>query len=224
VGRAARLRHESGTSVDVLVADLTVADDLRLVEQRVASDARLTLLVNNAGFSGYAPFAEVDPETVERLVRLHVLAPARLCRAALPGMHARRRGALVNVASLLALSGPVQVRMNARATYAGAKSFLLTFTQSLAGELEGTGVQAMVCLPGMVESEFHGAHWQPASGLPIMPAATAAQAILAGLARKEVVCAPGLEDIEIFDRLAELQQSAMRGGQQVAPARRYLES
>ena len=46
--------------------------------------------------------------------------------------------------------------MGGRATYAGAKSFQLVFTQSLAQEPEGTGVRAMVCLPGMVESEFHG--------------------------------------------------------------------
>ncbi len=153
---AERLTSETGAEVEVLVADLTAPDDVQRLEERVAGEPRLHLLVNNAGFAGYGPFVEIDPPVAERLVAVHVLAPVRITRAALPGMIARGHGAVVNVASLLALSGPLKIGMAARATYAGAKSFLLAFTQSLAGELEGTGVHAMVCLPGMVESEFHG--------------------------------------------------------------------
>jgi short-subunit dehydrogenase len=221
---AARLGAQTGATVEILVADLTAADELSLVEERVAAQDRLDLLVNNAGFPGYAPLADLDLATVERLIRVHVMAPARLSRAALPGMLARRRGALVNVASLLALSGPLHIGMNARATYAGAKSFLLTFTQSLAMELKDSGVRAMVCLPGMVESEFHGEHWRAPAGLPLMSSEDVARAIVAGLAREEVVCVPGLEDIDVFARLAELQQAAMRGGQQVELAQRYRET
>ncbi|MEI6727883.1 MAG: SDR family NAD(P)-dependent oxidoreductase, partial [Actinomycetes bacterium] len=125
----------------------------------------------------------------------------------------------VNVASLLALSGPLQLPMPGRATYAGAKSFLLTFTQLLAAELEGTGVRAMVCLPGMVESEFHGIGGLP--GMQLLTSADVAQAIVAGLELGEVVCAPTLEDADVFERLRELQQSMLSAARSTELAERY---
>ncbi len=218
---AARLRAATGASAHVLVADLTDPEQLLVVEERIAREERLDLLVNNAGFAGYGPFAEIGPAVAGRLNAIHILAPLRLTRAALPGMIARGRGAVVNVASLLALSGPLTLPMPGRATYAGAKSFLLTFTQLLAAELEGSGVQAMVCLPGMVQSEFHGGGGGRLAGVPLMSAEHVAQAIVAGLALGETVCAPALEDATLFERLAELQQAALSAARSTALAARY---
>jgi len=211
---AVRLGTQTGAAVEPLVADLTDDADVARLEARLAREPRLDLLVNNAGFPGYGPFAEADPDVLRRLLAIHVTTPVRLTRAALPGMLARGAGAVVNVASLLSLSGPLQVRMAGRAAYAAAKSFQLVFIQSLAQELEGTGVRAMVCLPGMVESEFHGVGWRPHPGAPpLMSATDVAQAILAGLAAGEVVCAPSLDDAdELFEGLRELQQRALSGG------------
>lgn len=218
---AARLGEQAGVSVEVLVADLTDAGDRARVVARCAA-APLDLLVNNAGFSGYGPFAETDPGMLDDLVGIHVLAPLLMTRAALPGMLARGRGAVVNVASLLALSGPLQIGMGARATYAACKSFLLVFTQSLALELRDSDVRAMVCLPGMVESEFHGVRRGGAHGMPVMNAEDCARAIVAGLERGETVCIPGLDDTAPFDSLAELQQRMLRGGNATGElARRY---
>jgi len=212
---AAELGAETGAEVEVVVADLTDADAVAGVAQRAAADERLALLVNNAGFSGYGPFAEIDPDVMRAVVAIHVTTPVTLIRAALPGMIARGAGAVVNVASLLSLSGPLRLGMAGRATYAGAKSFQLVFTQSLAAELEGTGVQAMVCLPGMVESEFHGG--RQLAGRPGMPplmsSEDCARAIVAGLALGEVVCIPGLDDaVAIFDQFRELQQATLAAG------------
>lgn len=218
---AARLRAETGAEVEVVAADLTDAAQVRLLEERIAREERLDLLVNNAGFSGYGPFAEIEPDVAARLIAVHALTPVRLSRAALPGMIARGRGAVVNVASLLALSGPLTLPMPGRATYAGAKSFLLTFTQLLAAELEGTGVKAMVCLPGMVESEFHGVGGGRFAGVPLLSAAEVAQAIVAGLKLGETVCVPTLEDAEVFERLRELQQAALAAARSTELAARY---
>ena len=113
---AARLRAETGAFVDLLVADLTDPEELLLVEERIARETRLDLLVNNAGFAGYGPFAEIEPDVADRLAAIHIVAPLRLTRAAIPGMIARARGAVVNVASLLALSGPLRLPMAGRAT------------------------------------------------------------------------------------------------------------
>ena len=191
----------------------------------MAGDGRLHLLVNNAGFAGYGPFAELDPAVAEDLVGVHVLAPVRVTRAALPGMIARGHGAVVNVASLLALSGPLKIGMAGRATYAGAKSFLLAFTQALAGELEGTGVHTMVCLPGMVESEFHGIRRGSVPGLKVMSSQNVAQAIVAGLELGEVVCAPGVDDPGLFDQLRDLQQATLANGNRTGElAARYRQA
>jgi short-subunit dehydrogenase len=218
---AARLQAETGAAVDVIVADLTDPEQLVVVEERMAREERLDLLVNNAGFAGYGPFAEIEPAVADRLTAIHIVAPLRLTRAALPGMIARRRGAVVNVASLLALSGPLRLPMAGRATYAGAKSFLLTFTQLLAGELEGSGVQAMVCLPGMVESEFHGVGGGSLAGVPLMTAEDVAQAIVVGLELGETVCAPTLEDATLFERMRELQQAVLTAARSTELAARY---
>ena len=219
---AARLTGDAGVTVDVLVADLTDTHDLERVAERVGAEERLDLLVNNAGFAGYRPFVEIEADVAARLVAVHVEAPLRLCRAALPGMMRRGAGAVVNVASLLALSGPVEMPMRGRATYAAAKSFLLTYTQLLAQELAATGVQAMVCLPGMVESEFHGVgSANSLSGMPLMTADDVAQAIVAGLELGETVCAPGLEDAGVFERLREVQQQVLGAARSTQLAARY---
>jgi len=218
---AARLRAEAGVAVDFLVADLTDPAQLLAVEEWIAREERLDLLVNNAGFAGYGPFAEIEPGVAARLNAIHIVAPLRLTRAALPGMIARGHGAVVNVASLLALSGPIALPMAGRATYAGAKSFLLTFSQLLAAELEGSGVQAMVCLPGMVESEFHGGGGGRFAGVPLMTAEDVAQAIAVGLELGETVCVPTLEDAAVFGRLRELQQEALTAARSTELAARY---
>ena len=212
---AAELASAAGAAVEVAAADLTEAVDVALVTARVAAETRLSLLVNNAGFSGYGPFAELDPDVMRRAIAIHVTTPATLIRAALPAMIARGAGAIVNVSSLLSLSGPLRIGMAGRATYAGAKSFQLVFIQALAAELEGTGVRAMVCLPGMVESEFHGS--RPLAGRPGMPplmsSEDCARAIVAGLALGEVVCVPGLDDAPaVFEQLRDLQQATLAGG------------
>ena len=222
---AAELQAQAACRVEVVVADLTDGSAVAQLAERVAAEQRLSLLVNNAGFSGYGPFAEIEAEVLRRVVAIHVTTPVTLVRAALPGMIARGSGAVVNVASLLSLSGPLRLGMAGRATYAGAKSFQLVFTQSLAAELDGSGVRAMVCLPGMVESEFHGS--RPLAVRPGMPplmsAEDCARAIVAGLALGEVVCVPGLEDAPaIFERFRELQQETLAGGNRTgALAQRY---
>ena len=219
---AARLHAEAGVSVDVLAVDLTEPAQLQLVMDRLHDDERIDLLVNNAGFGGYGPFAELEPTFADRLIGVHVRAPMRLTRAVLPGMLTRGRGAVVNVASLLALSGPLHAPMSGRATYVGAKAFLMSFTQALAVELDGTGVQAMVVLPGMVETEFFSAKRGGDPGAAsLMSAHDVAQAIVIGLELGEVVCVPGLEDLTLFDALRDAQKATLFGRSAAQLAQRY---
>jgi short-subunit dehydrogenase len=204
---AERLRRDAGVKAEVIAADLTDAGALAELEGLVAEDDSLALLVNNAGFGGYHPFVSIEPKTVDELIDIHIRAVARLTRAALPGMVRRGAGGIINVASLLALSGTLPPDpLPHRATYAAAKAFMVTFTQAIAGELKGTGVRVQACLPGRVDTEFHTLQGIDTSKLPpMMTADDIATGALAGLARGEVVCVPALADVALLDRLAEAQ-------------------
>ena len=214
---AARLGH-----AEVLSADLADPAGLAAVEERVASDEALTLVVNNAGFGAYRPFVQLDAATLDALMDLQVRAVARLTRAALPGMLRRKQGGIINVASLLALAGTLPTNpLPPRATYAGCKAFVLAFTQTLAGELVGTGVRVQVCLPGLVATEFHTVQGMDTSRVPRMTAADVARAALSGLALGEVVCVPGLEDAALLEAIGGAQRAVMRSANRPELAKRY---
>ena len=221
---AARLSEESSVSVDVLAADLTKSDDLDKVEGRIAREPILDLLVNNAGFGAYMPFVELAPGRAEELIRLQVLAVTLLTRAALPGMIARRKGAVINVSSRLAFSASLpSPPLPKRAVYAATKSYINTFSRIMANELAGTGVRMQALCPGVVRTEFHEVQGMDASRFPvgIMSPEDLVAASLAGLARDEVICIPALDDP---GQLAAVEASERRlfeesrGGE---PSKRY---
>lgn len=145
---AAELRTVHRIGAEVLPADLTSADGVTSVEERLEDPSRpLDLLVNNAGFTLRRPFLVNDIGDEEAMLDILVRAVLRLTHAALPGMVERGHGAVVNVSSV---AGWVP-----RGTYAAAKAWVTSFTQGLDAQLEGTGVRAMVLAPGFVRTEFH---------------------------------------------------------------------
>lgn len=220
---AARLKQD-GADADIIVADLTDPQGLAKVEARASADEAIALLINNAGFAGYRPFAEIDTRTIDELIGIHIRAVTHLTRAMLPGMIGRGSGAIVNIASLLSLTGTIAPNpLPYRATYAGAKAFMLAFTQALSGEIAGTGVHVQVCLPGRVATEFHTAHGIDTSKMPpAMSAEDVVTASLAALAQKEVVCIPGLGDAALFAQLSEAQIKVFRASaMQAVMAERY---
>jgi short-subunit dehydrogenase len=208
---ADRLRDEAGVAVDVLVADLTAADELREVERAIEACAILEFLVNCAGVAGYMPFAQLPPDQAESLVRLHVVAPTRLTRAALPGMVVRGRGVIVNVSSGLAFSASLPAPpLPHRAVYAASKSYINTFTEILANELRGTGVQVQALCPGIVRTELHEVARYDLSHVPasfMLEPEDVVTASLAALPLGDVVCIPALGD---RGPLADLEQSRER--------------
>ena len=213
----------TGAEAEALPADLTDPDVLHQLELRVARDDRLTLLVNNAGFGGYRRFVEVEPRVIDELISIHVRTIARLTRAALPSMTRRGTGAIVNVASILALSGQLPPDpLPYRAVYAGAKAFILAFTEALSGELGDSGVQVQACLPGLVDTEYHALVGRDPSKMPpMMQPADVVAASLAALEEREVVCLPGLEDAALFKRLVDVRREAMASAGKPTLAGRY---
>ncbi|MFD6179278.1 MULTISPECIES: SDR family NAD(P)-dependent oxidoreductase [unclassified Isoptericola] len=152
---ATQVRAAAGVRVEVLPADLSVPADLERVAARLAvtgdeegDDRRpVGLLVNNAGFATAQRFVGGDLDVELRALDVMVHAVLVLSHAATGQMTARGRGAILNVASVAALT--------AGGTYAAAKAFVRSFTEGLAVELQGTGVTATALCPGFVRTEFH---------------------------------------------------------------------
>lgn len=228
---AERLGKSAGVRVEPLVADLSLPDDVARVAQRVAAED-VTLLVNNAGINGYGPFPETDPALLAKVLAVNVVALTTLTRAALPGMLARERGAVVNVASLLAFAGALPPGpLPYRATYGGTKGYVVAFTRTLAAELAGTPVGVQVVCPGLTATEFHlTAGEEPVPGREHrvhgsggMPAEDVVTASLAALRTGEVVCVPGLADADAVARLAAVE-AELRGASGAPLAERYRTS
>src|SRR5919108_3434223 len=97
---ADELQPAGGRAVEVLPADLTVADEALRVEQRLADARPVDLLVNNAGFGTAGNFVDLDVAREDEEVRLNVLALVRLTHAALSAMVPRRRGGVINLGSV----------------------------------------------------------------------------------------------------------------------------
>jgi short-subunit dehydrogenase len=223
---AADLRDRYGVQVEVLPADLTRADDLDAVARHLATDDRLTLLVNNAGFGGFGPFVEVAPERSDALIQLHVKALTRLTRAALPGLIARGTGAIINVSSVMALSGglPASAPLPARAVYVGTKAFVLAFSEALGVELEGTGVQVQALCPAAVYTELHALDGIDLSTRPagtVMSPDDAVQASLAALRLGDPVCVPFLDDPTLVSRTVAGLYTSLSGLPRGCLAERY---
>jgi short-subunit dehydrogenase len=188
---AASLTARYHVTAEFLAADLTVDDEVTGVVRRLAGEARLALLVNNAGFGAAGLLAGVDPARQEAMVRLHVLAPIRLTLAALPVLLRNGRGAVINVSSIASF-----IYSAGNANYSATKAYLTTLTEGLAAELAGTGVQAQALCPGFTRSEFHQRMRAAPDEVPAfmwMSAASVVRASLRSLDRKgPVVCIPGL--------------------------------
>jgi short-subunit dehydrogenase len=148
---ATRWEQQFGRRVEVVVADLTQLADLQTLEHANAADSALEMMVNNAGVLDPTPVAQLDLTAYEAVIRLHIVALMRLTRAALPGMLARGRGAIINLASFAAFVAHPEPWQT---TYCATKACVVTFTQGLHEEVRGTGVRVQALCPGLVPSEI----------------------------------------------------------------------
>jgi uncharacterized protein len=153
---ASSLASRLGVETEAFPADLTREDDVTRLAERIAASPRLALLVNNAGFGTRGRLAEVDPGKQVAMVRLHTLAPLRLTQAALPVLLRNRAGAVVNVSSVASF-----IFSAGNVNYCATKAYLTTFSEGLAAELAGTGVQAQALCPGFTRTEFHSRMSEP---------------------------------------------------------------
>jgi len=203
----------SHPEIDVRTAAVDLATDAGVdAVAELCADEPLTFLVNNAGVAHYMPLAELPAEKAVEVMRVKVVAPTLLTRSAVPGMQARGKGSIVNVAGMIAFSGPAPASlMPRRVVYGGALAYLVAMSQTLSAELEGTGISVQVLCPGVVATEFHTRQGLDLSRIPRMSAEDVVAASLRGLELGEVVTAPGVEDASLLEAVSRADLAAFAG-------------
>ena len=190
---AAKLKAAHGATSHVIAADLAAPGAAeRLVEQITTCGLTVDVLVNNAGYGLYGPITETDPVDEMNMLQLNVVALYRLTKLLVPGMVARKRGRVMNVASTAAFfSGPLM------AVYYASKAFVLSFSEALDEEFAGTGVNVTCLCPGPTKSEFRARAGTADSKLadrPQNPSLPVAEAAVDGLMRGERLVIPGAKN------------------------------
>ncbi len=192
------LAARSGDKLEALASELpnarVVAVDLsdregpgKLLAEVPAAD----VLVNNAGFGVFGPFAEAPEHKIDEMVELNVGAVTRLARGYLPGMLERGSGRIMNVASTAAFQpGPLL------AVYYATKAYVLSFSEALAEETRGSGVTVTALCPGPTASGFQASAEMEDSrlvkGRKLPSAASVATYGVKAMQRGDVVAVPGI--------------------------------
>jgi short-subunit dehydrogenase len=150
----------------------------------------IDILVNNAGVGTYNVFAGTDLKAELAMMQLNMVSLTHLTKLFLKGMLVREKGKILNVASTAAFQpGPLM------AVYYATKAYVLSFTEALATELNGTGITASALCPGPTHSGFQRRAGMEDSRLfdwGVMDAGTVAAIGYRGLMKKKTVIIPGL--------------------------------
>jgi uncharacterized protein len=189
---ARKITERTGRKVEALQADLTSRADLAKVEARLASDASITLLVNNAGISLDGSVLENSAANIEKILAINTIAPTVLTAEAAQQFVKRNKGGIINIASVLAFAPEMFDGI-----YSGTKAHLVNLTLGLASRLQGTNVHVQAVLPGATKTEiWENSGKDPEALLPgmVMETADLVDAALVGFDRGEVITIPPLHD------------------------------
>jgi uncharacterized protein len=147
---AAELHARHHTRCEIIVSDLSDPHEASLLADQVAQrNITVELLVNNAGFAVVGEVEKTDVNRVLQMLRLNVTTVTELTYRFLPGMLARRHGAIINVSSVAGFQ-PVAYM----AAYAASKAYILHFTEALWAEVQGQGVSLLALCPGTTRTEL----------------------------------------------------------------------
>lgn len=214
---AARLREENKVAVDVLPADLTRPADLSALETRLRDDARIGILINNAGMPQAGAFVDQTAEGIESLITLNTTALTRLAAAIAPRFVQSGRGAIVNIGSVVGFAPEFGMSI-----YGATKAFVLFLSQGLNFELSPKGVYVQAVLPASTRTEIWERAGIDVNTLPeVMEVEELVDAALVGFDRRERVTIPPLHVAGRWDALDGARQGLMSDLRQAHAAERY---
>lgn len=214
---SSRLRQETGVKIDILKADLTDAFDLAKVETRLRDDARIGILVNNAGTAIGGAFVDQSADDLTKLMALNATALVRLANAVAPRLVAAGEGAIINIGSVVGLAPEFNMTV-----YGATKAFVLFLSQGLAQELGPKGVYVQAVLPAATRTEIWdhvGADINSMSN--VMEVGDLVDAALVGFDRREPVTIPPLQDVGLWDALDGARKAMVPNLGSAVPAPRY---
>jgi uncharacterized protein len=216
---AARLRGETGRNVEVLAADLGDKKGLAAIESRLRNDTAIRMLVNNAGVASAAPLADSDIEQMTAMIALNITALTRLTHAVVPGFIARKSGAIINIASIVAVAPELL-----NGVYGGSKAFVLAFSQSLLHELGSKGIRIQAVLPGATRTPLwtlSGVDIDAVLPGNVMTAEDMVDASLAGFDDNEFATIPALPNIADWKAFESARLALAPNLSRSEPAARY---
>jgi short-subunit dehydrogenase len=186
------LTEKYGIDVIALSADLAKAEAAKFIFAELQNlNCAIDILVNNAGFGLCGKFANLDCQSQLNMLQVNIVALTELCSLFLPQMMARRRGGIINLASVAAFQpGPLM------AVYYASKAYVLSFSEALANELSDSGLVVTCVCPGPTKTEFDQAAGLKEAKLfksaAIMQANTVAEMAWQGFVQGKSVVVTGL--------------------------------
>lgn len=202
---ASKLIHEFGITARVFAQDLAkpgsaqeLFQELRVLSDNPGKDPEIDVLVNNAGFGSHGPFKDIPLITHQRMMQLNMVTLTELTALILPEMLRRKKGRILNVASVAAYQpGPML------AVYYASKAYVLSFSEALANELQGSGVTVTALCPGPTRTEFMEragmSDLKVLKNAPVMSSLPVAREGFRGMMRGKPVVIPGaLNKIMVF--------------------------
>lgn len=189
---ATELQAQYPISIDVIVQDLTEPGSGTAVYERVNQKSlTIDLLINNAGFGDYGPFADRPLKRHLDMIDLNIRALVELTHLFLPGMRDRRSGSIINLSSIAGFQ-PIPYM----SVYAASKAFVLSFTEALGAEHREFGIRVQALCPGPTETQFfHVAGFSESmkvnNNVTVMPVETVVNASLAALEKNQPVVVTG---------------------------------
>lgn len=215
---AGELGATTGADVEVLAADLGTDAGVAAVAARIAAGG-VDMLVNNAGYAARGRVAELDPDALDAMLRVNILALGRLSAAAMKAMTAAGRGTIINIAS-----GTVFMQMPGNAGYGASKNYVMAFTRHMQAEAAGTGVRVQLLVPGVIATDFHEVAGNDLANFPperVMQADDLVVASLRALEMDEPVCIPSLPEIRDWDNYVAAEALVAKNCSRDRPAARY---
>lgn len=214
---ADELEVAHGIRAEVITADLSRPAAGRELRQRIGGE--IDTVINNAGFGAHGALAGEDPDVLERMIAVDIAAVVDVTRAFLPGLIARRGGAIVNIASTAAFQ-PVPLM----AAYGAAKAFVLSFSQAVWQEARPAGVKVLALAPGFTTTEFfdvagnadagHGAEQTPdevvATGLRALDRRSTPPVVVSGRANAAAAAVSPLAPRRLVLRTVERMMRVRR--------------
>jgi short-subunit dehydrogenase len=176
------------TRVTVVAKDLNLPGAPAEILREIPA---VDVLVNNAGYGGFGKFADTPLAGELGMIQVNVSTLVALTKLYLPGMITAKSGRIMNVASTAAFQpGPLM------AIYYATKAFVLSFSEAISNELEGTGVTVTALCPGPTATEFQQSAKMENSGLvkgkKMMDARTVAEVGYRALMAGKPLVIPGL--------------------------------